>query len=159
MRVLINVQEKEITGGKVMVNGIAYNLAGGKTLIGGIAKDLQMQNGIVITFSVCSSSATPPSAINSRSYVEVYDVNNKLIQTTYQNYNMNELTVSPGAYLECLPQGGRYAGNVYVNNKRVYQNTTGTPYTYNIPTGVKTINVEFYIPYTNPRGEIYITEG
>lgn len=155
MRVLINGQEKEITGGKVMVNGTAYNLVGGKTLIGGVAKDLQMQNGIVITFSVRSGSDTP-SIISFRSYVEVYDVNNKLIQTTYENYNMAELTVSPGAYLKCLPQGGSYVGYVYVNNRRVYQNTTSTPYTYNIPTGVKTINVEFY---ARDRGNIYITEG
>ena len=158
MRVLINGQEKEITGGKVMVNGTAYNLAGGKTLIGGVAKDLQMQNGIVITFSVRSGSATPP-IINERSYVDVYDVNDKLIQTTYENYNMTKLTVSPGACLECLPQGGTYAGYVYVNNRGVYQNITGTPYRYNIPTDAKTINVEFNTTKSNPRGEIYITEG
>ena len=155
MRVLINGQEKEITGGKVMVNGTAYNLVGGKTLIGGVAKDLQMQNGIVITFSVRSGSDTP-SIISLRSYVEIYDVNNKLIQETYENYNMNELTVSPGAYLKCLPQGGSYVGYVYVNGKRVYQNTTSTPYRYNIPTGVKTLHVEFY---AWDRGNIYITEG
>ena len=155
MRVLINGQEKEITGGKVMVNGIAYNLVGGKTLVGGAAKDLQMQNGIVITFSVLSGSDTP-SIISLRSYVGVYDVNNKLIQETYENYNMTELTVSPGAYLKCLPQGGRYVGYVYVNGKRVYENTISVPYTYNIPKGAKTINVEFF---TWDRGNIYITEG
>ena len=155
MRVLINGQEKKITGGKVMVNGTAYNLVGGKTLIDGVAKDLQMQSGIVITFSVLSGSDTP-SIISHRSYVEIYDVNNKLIQETYENYNMIELTVSPGAYLKCLPQGGRYAGYVYVNDRRVYTNTISTPYTYNIPKGVKTINVEFW---TWDRGNIYITEG
>ena len=158
MRVLINDQEKEITGGKVMVNGTAYNLAGGKTLIGGVAKDLQMQSGIVITFSVLSGSDTP-SIISDRSYVDVYDVNDKLIQTTYENYNMNKLTASPGACLECFPQRGAYAGEVYVNNRRVYTNTIGRPYRYNIPTDAKTINVEFNTTKSNPRGEIYITEG
>lgn len=142
-KTLVGGTAYEVTGGKCLVGGTAYSIQKGRTLVGGTGYDVSFGPSVIpVTIAGTGHSTYCRVEINGTQYSAA----------------TSGIEVLPGSSISFRAAGSTsQPGHIRINGELVAQNSNYALYTWSVPEGIQSINIELNYTSFPMKCSIFVT--